>query len=466
VVDPNQAPMTTQRNKNVLLVGFNTDAAKAIQETGMNVPAVLHLAERGEKNPLPGVEIYRYYDAMRCELEVPYCVDFDPEIRHQLYNVAIHMFRRHYLRLAFVRSRALRSWTDLDNFFHIAANFYFNLLKRGNVTDVVFQNFPHEGSCIILYHLARLLGIRTLVAAQAAFPARIWIVREIEDFGEFSAVAGEGTPLEAPLTPTVPFYMKRAAPYQQLLSAGSKVFREALKLSLKYLTLQFMFNRDAVDRNMNRLIQASDRFGTGHPSVQDEEDVDLSTPYVYFGLHLQPEMTTDTWGFEYGDQILALEELSAALDGRAKIYVKENPKQTRYMRETSFFRRLRAIPNVHYIKPTVSSFELIERSVCVATISGTVGWEALLMGKGVVHFGVAWYASIPGAFRWTGPQSLTDALQFRGVRENLERAFAKLSLKTYSGVVDPYYGQIVENYDRLREIRRAVTSIASVMEKD
>ena len=290
-------------------------------------------------------------------------------------------------------------------------------------------------------------------------------MRDLDDFGYFETVKGGGQPLKMPEKPKVPFYMKGASPYRQLVRGGSIAFREGAKLAGKYITLQFLYNRDAVDRNLNRLIRATDQFGSGHPSVGDEQDVDLSVPFVYFALHLQPEMTTDTWGFEYGDQLLAIEELAAALGEGIKIYVKENPKQTRYMREPSFFRRLRAIPNVHYIKPTVTSFELIERSLCVATISGTVGWEALLMGKGVIHFGITWYARIPGAFRWAGPETLGKAIAFEQDRDALQAAFDQLSRKTYPGVIDRYFGQIVDGYDSTKEIRQAIASIATAMDE-
>lgn len=451
--------------RNILAVAFKTEEIGEMRAAGINVVAALHVAGRKERDPLPELEIYPYYAAIRCEIDVPASVNFSAALRRRLYDECVHMFRRHYLRLAFVRSRALRSWTDLDNLFYIAANFYFDLLTRADITDIVFTNFPHEGSCIILYRLARLLGIRTIIPSQSAFPSRMWIMRDLDDFGYFETVKGGGQPLKMPEKPKVPFYMKGASPYRQLVRGGSIAFREGAKLAGKYITLQFLYNRDAVDRNLNRLIRATDQFGSGHPSVGDEQDVDLSVPFVYFALHLQPEMTTDTWGFEYGDQLLAIEELAAALGEGIKIYVKENPKQTRYMREPSFFRRLRAIPNVHYIKPTVTSFELIERSLCVATISGTVGWEALLMGKGVIHFGITWYARIPGAFRWAGPETLGKAIAFEQDRDALQAAFDQLSRKTYPGVIDRYFGQIVDGYDSTKEIRQAIASIATAMDE-
>ena len=39
------------------------------------------------------------------------------------------------------------------------------------------------------------------------------------------------------------------------------------------------------------------------------------------------------------------------------------------------------IPNVEFIGKRVSSIELIKHSKLVSTITGTAGWEAILIGK-------------------------------------------------------------------------------------
>lgn len=208
---------------------------------------------------------------------------------------------------------------------------------------------------------------------------------------------------------------------------------------------------------------ARDRLRINGPSPRDIAEVDLDLPFVYFPLHLQPEMTTDTWGLDYGDQLLAIEELAATLPEGMLIYAKENPVQTRFMREDSFYRRLRMIPNLRYVSPEVPSFELIRRSRCVATISGTAGWEAALMGKGAIYFGVAWYSSLPGVFRWQGPETLQQALAHRHDRAAFEAAFDALSRKLYPGVVDPAYEEIVPDFDRQAAARDVAASLASVV---
>ena len=128
---------------------------------------------------------------------------------------------------------------------------------------------------------------------------------------------------------------------------------------------------------------------------------------------------------------------------------------------------MRAIPNLRYVSYEVPSFDLIRKSAFVATIAGTAGWEAALLGKGVIHFGVAWYSSLPGVFKWmgqeTGAHTVEKALTYQGDRAALVASFTNISKKMYTGVVDPAFADIIPNFDEVAEARAAAASIARVL---
>lgn len=451
--------------RKVLMVGFAAREVEAMRAEGIDIVAALYVPEPDEGDVLPSIEHYLHDPVVCCLVTVPARPDFDPSLRHALYDAAIRMFRRHYGRSLQAHWRGAGSWLNQDNRFQIAANFYFDLLSRLGITDIVFSNIPHEGSYIILYHLARLMGLETLLVTQSQFPRRMWIMRNFEDYGSFETVAGAGESLPLPDEPTVPFYMKGATSRPKSAQASRIVLREAIKLGLKLITLQGLFKSASLQRSWNRLMLATEAMLEAQSVDRSKyvDAIDLDKPFVYFALHLQPELTTDTLGIEYADQLLALEELSAALGDDIDIYVKENPKQKDFMREDSFYERLRAIPNVKCVDVGLSSFELTRKCLCVATITGTVGWEALLMGRPVIHFGVTWYSSMPGVFRWCGTDTLHRALVFRGEREGLKTAFEALARKSYPGIIDPEYAAIVGDYDRDRDAGQAIRSLARVL---
>jgi len=456
--------METEQAHRVFLVGFRTSEVAALQAEGVDVQALIHVLARRETTHPDGIESYEHFNTVRCEMDpAPGSATLDEAQKADLYDRAFQLFRRHYNRIPFTRQHALRSWTHSDNLFFLSAQVFYDILIRRKITAVVFANFPHEGSFIILYHLAKMLGLEVLITSQTNFTRKFWIVKSIEDLGVFDTVQGEGQTLPLPHAPETPFYMKRAGKYRRAFTVGTRILSEYLKMGGKILTLKVLWDPHSFDRNMNRLALARERFRIGDPSPDDVVDVDMDVPFIYFPMHFQPEMTTDTWGFDYGDQLRALEALSAAAPDGMLIYAKENPVQTSFMREESFYRRLRCLTNVRYVSYGVSSFDLIRKSACVATITGTAGWEAALLQKGAIHFGVAWYSSLPGVFRWDGPETLQKAVDYRGDRDALAAAFDRLCGKMYSGVVNADFASALPDFDEATEVRQAARAIARVL---
>lgn len=452
------------QDRRVFWIGARTAELRELRALGVNVVTVVHNAKRGEKSRDLGVESYNYFNVHSGNAALSkHTLPLPENMKNPLFFAAFDTFRRHYHRTSIVPYKILRSWVHLDNVFFLSAQFYYDILLRNRVTTIIFSVVPHEGTFIILYHLAKMMGLETIITLQTNFTERMWISRSIEDIGVFDSVQGEGLPLPTPDTPTVPFYMQQSDKWKRLAITMEKVVRESVKRVLNLLTLRPLWNPMGAQRNLVRLIHALDRFRVGVPSLGDVVEVDMDVPFIYFPLHLQPEMTTDTLGLLFGDQLRCLEALSAAVPDDTLIYAKENPLQTTYMREESFFHRLRNLSNVRYVSTQVPSFELISKCRALATVTGTAGWEAALMLKGVVCFGRAWFLPLPGVFAWEGPETLAKAMEFEGDRQSLEQAFDALSRKTYRGVVDYDYAAIVENFDAGKAARDVARSLVVAM---
>ena len=154
-------------------------------------------------------------------------------------------------------------------------------------------------------------------------------------------------------------------------------------------------------------------------------------------------MTTSILGGIYSDQLLAIERLAKIIPEDWSIYVKENPKQTSYMRGKFFFKRLNLISKAILVSNNVNTYDLIEKCQFVATISGTAGWEAISGGKNVLVFGKAWYGDFPGVFKYDEKIKITDIIKFKIDHKKLEENFENLIKKTAKGVF---------NYDLLAGI--------------
>lgn len=172
-------------------------------------------------------------------------------------------------------------------------------------------------------------------------------------------------------------------------------------------------------------------------SLRTVKSVDFTKKYVYFPLHLQPEMTTDVLGGKYVDQLLAIEKLRNMLPDDWYIYVKENPKQKSYMRGRYFFERLSLIANVVFVDRTIDTYKLMESAQFVSTITGTAAWEAITGGKNALIFGRAWFDHFPGIFRFEEIESIQEILQYRISHDDIQKETNKLRRKLIKG----YYKQ-------------------------
>ncbi len=157
-------------------------------------------------------------------------------------------------------------------------------------------------------------------------------------------------------------------------------------------------------------------------------EVDLDKPYIYYAMHYQPERTTCPEGGYFSNQFLAISVLADALPDNWSIYVKEHPSQFRYntfgemSRWEQYYDDIKRLKSVRFVRRDVPSFELIDRSQAIATITGAVGWEALIRSKPVLCFGNPWYGACSGAFLTRGKEDAAEAFAqiSKGVRPNFE----------------------------------------------
>lgn len=123
---------------------------------------------------------------------------------------------------------------------------------------------------------------------------------------------------------------------------------------------------------------------------------DYSDKYVMFPLHFQPEATTLVCAEKYEKQLFFIDQIAKSLPADTKLYVKEHYAVLGH-RDPDFYKKLQSYPNVVIINPLVQAKDLIVHADTVITLTGTAGWEALLLGKRVIVCGNVFYDNAPGA---------------------------------------------------------------------
>jgi len=122
---------------------------------------------------------------------------------------------------------------------------------------------------------------------------------------------------------------------------------------------------------------------------------DYADKYVFFALHFQPEATTLVCAPKYEKQLFFIDQLAKSLPSDTKLYVKEHYAFLGH-REPDFYTKLKQYGNVVLIDPLEQSKDLILHSEAVVTLTGTVGWEGMILGKPVIMAGKMFYQDAPG----------------------------------------------------------------------
>lgn len=357
------------------------------------------------------------------------------------------------------------------NAMHLLMDYYYNVLKKEEINLILMDDIPHGPATYILYLLAKALNIKVLMMLQSHFPNRFYYFETIEDYGWFKEVpeynSSENKVIIQKKYEKNWFYADEnwnAKPSTKTFADWKTKNINKFKRSLrKYDGIYDMILQKTMKKLNNYYFES--QYRTNYKKIFTAK-VDLSQKYVYFPLHLQPEMTTSILGGIYNDQLLAIEKTASLIPDDWQVYVKEYPKQTHYMRGKYFFERLSLTPKVRTVSSDVNTYDLIRNSQFVATLVGTAGWEAISGGKNTLIFGHAWYRSLPGVFAYSEDISLTDILSYKINHQELEEKLAVLLTKTGDAMISTEYLPLVgDSFDPQENNKKMFNFLVKMLPK-
>lgn len=378
------------------------------------------------------------------------------------------------------KSHPLKTQQDFHDYHHILVDTLAQKVKESGATHCLFFNVPHLAYDTALYQVAKMLGLKITIVTQSIIPNRFFSMEDPADYGNFQ-IDPEAKPyeIEKGSLPDL-FYMKGI---KQEREEGGRITARAVAELVAFLATKRplqAFNPFYIWKTLTHMREVYGNFPKwrdpfarffhedefayfDHIAGFEDQKVDLSGDFVYFALHLQPEMTTSSLGERFRDQAYAIERLAEILPEGVRILVKENPKQGGYMRGPLFFHRLKRIPSVTFLPSWADTHALIGASKFVATITGTVGWEAVRMGKPVLVFGNAWYRTLPGATKFSDNVSYQDILGSAPDHDDLQQAAGSLVERAHVGVVDRHYSKLVPDFEYSENSSTVAESIWALM---
>ncbi|MXX90548.1 MAG: hypothetical protein F4213_17645 [Boseongicola sp. SB0677_bin_26] len=378
------------------------------------------------------------------------------------------------------KSHRLRTMHDYVDYYHILADVVATTLIEHEVSHCLFFDVPHLAYDTVLFQMCKALNLETIIVRQSLFPNRFWSMTDPASLGNFEDVAdAEPYQVDKGVWPDL-FYMsgiKQEPERTGTVSANAAINlflhllanRPARLLNPLYVWRLFSRMR-LVHRSFPKWRDPFARFFHEHSLLYfdhlsgfENQEIDLSEDYIYFPLQLQPELTTSALGGRFRDQAFAIESLARVLPDGVRILVKENPRQGAYMRGPMFFHRLNRIPSVTFLPSWADTRALTLNAKAVASITGTVGWEAICQGKPALVFGNAWYRKLAGVLEWN-EQLTYDEIVGRSVdHAALQRRVGALVAVAHCGVVARQYAQLVADFDEASNFDRVACTLLDVI---
>lgn len=285
-------------------------------------------------------------------------------------------------------------------------------LKKENPDAILLPNIGGIG-VFLLYHIAKRMGIKTLDVLSAGTQDRYVLSEGYDHFTGVEKILKNKTGQSAQTLLQAKKFLSdfRNQPKTYLTTIEQAAKTMNRKNQLKFLIYPKSIQRsfrwfikiiayhfkekkfgdyshihpwhyliDRIKRKTRNLIGLSDLYDPYNP----DED------FAFFPLHLEPEIATLLQAPFYTDQINLIRQIARSLPIHYKLYVKEHPLMVDY-RPRSFYKEIKKNPNVKLINPAVSGLKIVAKAKLITVITGTAGWEGIILKKPVITFGYQFY---------------------------------------------------------------------------
>ena len=359
-------------------------------------------------------------------------------------------------------------------------SFWSDYLERNEVGAVVFPAVPHQVYDFIIYSLCKSRGIKTLLfdSANPIIREVVGISETIENIGDLNLGLKirerfpKSDSIIEPQNVARDFWSAKANMLVDLDPKALSIQRTAIR-SLKgaYLQLSIakLLRGNDEKTSEQQLVKIGKRFRRRFALVRTRYEFsrvqnifNLPENFVFFPLHVQPELAVSPLGGHFEEQLEAIRLVARYLPSGWRIIVKEHPDQSVYWhRPTGFYRDLTQVPQVDFVSPNYSVDELIKVCRAVITISSSIGRQAIITGRPVGLLGSTWWSSAPGVFKVSTGKKMEEMFaQLKSwdspIREELDRYVKDLQLATFSAVL---YGQPAGmNVEELAEVKKCTLS--------
>ncbi len=399
-----------------------------------------------------------------------------PKLNKDAQKIFIKFYNDHFI----VFSRMfVRKGLDKSNFHedsnHFALYFYsfYEIIIKKKIDLIIFSGVPHIGPDYILYHIAKILKIRTILSYQTIFPNKYIMINDLEEFGQIKNNIDKTFKVDhTEILKNKNFYVNIQDKFYKNQERSNKSFKKQIT---KILADKRFFRKKLINFliriNLIKRVDAEKEYKKNYEASSSKNEtinniLNSNKKILYFPLQSQPELTA-LLANDFDDQLRVIEKLTSILDNKWTIIIKDHFIQTSYQRNFFFFKRLNSFKNVLIANTNYPGIELIKKANIVASCFGTSGWEALINKKKCLLFGNSWYSGLAGVLKINKNTDDETILKFINEKFNQEKFNSDLC-KLYSSFYDGYavgewFDYLDEKHDRMQNAKNRIIDLKNFL---
>lgn len=204
-----------------------------------------------------------------------------------------------------------------------------------------------------------------------------------------------------------------------------------------------------------------------HKFVNTVQLEDVTSPFILYALHKQPESSIDVLGRYYEDQFLNIKNLWRILPEGWQLVVKEHPNAIGD-RSKNFYDKIIDLPGAYVLNENANMEEVIKRTEAVFTVTGTVALEATFKQKpsftfAKTYFSEQGFSKDIGIKDFLENENISDIIINHRPCKDIDRKYRNfINLHTYHGIIsDPVTDSRCMSKENINYLSEAIVDVTN-----
>ena len=303
-----------------------------------------------------------------------------------------------------------------------------NILLNNKINYIFFPVTPHFPFQILLYKIAKVLSIKTIILQRTDIDGIYFFRNSISNVQKKFIKVRNKEKEKLIIQKKIKNFFSNSndskflrfskSINKRMLNDNSTIINlifQIIRITLselknlynknKYSSRYWFKDYSFIHKIYFRILRLFEIFSLKNFINQNTRLPKLKSNFVFFSLHFQPERSTIPEGGKNYNQLECIKKLRKMIPSNWAIYVKEHPRQFEklsdyqdlrklFFRSKKFYKEIINLKNTFLVPINFDTKKLIKYSRLNATITGSTALESLRMKKISLTFGDTWFNSL------------------------------------------------------------------------